>query len=60
MLTWSVAKNTFAVDTGRFAYTAGGKAPALSFVVSLLIDFSQSYRLPQSGKLLKDMASNKY
>ena len=30
VLTWSVAKNTFAVDTGRFAYTAGGKAPALS------------------------------
>ena len=25
VLTWSVAKNTFAMDTGRFAYTAGAK-----------------------------------
>ena len=37
VLTWSVAKNTFVVDTAvRFVHTAGGKAPALSFVVSLL------------------------
>ena len=35
VLTWSVAKNTFAVDTGRFAYITGGKAPALSFVAGL-------------------------
>ena len=36
VLTWSVAKNTFAVDTSRFAYT-GDKTPVLSFVLLLSV-----------------------
>ena len=36
VLTWSVAKNTFAVDTSRFAYT-GDKTPVLSFVLLLTV-----------------------
>ena len=36
VLTWSVEKNTFSVDTGRYVYTGCGKAPTLSFFVSLL------------------------
>ena len=36
VLTWSVAKNTFTVDTARFAYT-GDKASVLSFVLLLTV-----------------------